>query len=82
MTVEQLITELQNIQRLYGEGFIVLTTNNFVEEIDAWPLKGILMAEFSTPIITDYGLSYPSDKEKEKGENAAPGKVVVLYPED
>ena len=82
MTVEQLITELQTINRLYGEGFIVLTTNNFIDEIDAWPLKGILLAEISTPLISDYGLAYPSDKENEKGKNAAPGKVVVLCPEE
>ena len=82
MTVEGLITELENVKRLYGEGLTVLTTNNFIDEIDAWPLKGILLAEISTPIETEYGLAYPLDKEKEKGENAAPGSVVVLCPKE
>lgn len=82
MTVETLITELENMKRVYGEGLVVLTTGNFIDEIDAWPLKGILLAEKSTPILTDYGLAYPMDKEKEKGENAAPGSVVVLCPEE
>lgn len=82
MTVKELIDELNTIKRLYGEDLIVLSTNNFIDEIGAWPLKGILLAEKSTPIQTEYGLAYPMDKEKEKGENSAPGCVVVLCPEE
>lgn len=82
MTVEELIKELETIKRLYGEGLQVLTTGNFIDDIDAWPLKGILLAEKSIPILTNYGLAYPMDKEKEKGKNVAPGSVVVLCPEE
>jgi hypothetical protein len=82
MTVEELIIELETIKRLYGEGLQVLTTGNFIDDIDAWPLKGILLAEKSKPILTDYGLAYPMNKDNEKSEITAPDFIVVLCPEE
>ena len=83
MTVNELITELENIREVYGDGFEIMTTCNIEADINTWPLKGVSMAQICVPIETELftGLAYPMI-EDERAFPTIENKTVFPGPED